>query len=105
MRVKAGGSRQKTIARRALTILLETKHHTTVFGSIVAYNGRFVDRRHAGLACSAGHSRAVSGVLAYRSPVLSTLGISTPRGIRQRDLVILFLHQDVRDFSSKPTAS
>jgi hypothetical protein len=43
MRVKAGGSRQKTIARRAQAILLETKHHTTVFGSIVAYTGRFVD--------------------------------------------------------------
>src|SRR5271166_690677 len=41
--VKAGGSRQKTIARRAQAILLETKHHTTVFGSIVAYTGRFVD--------------------------------------------------------------
>jgi len=58
---------------------LETKHHATVLGSIVAYTGRFVDRWHAGLACSAGHSRAASGVLAYRSPVLSTLGISTPR--------------------------
>jgi len=27
MRVKAGGSRQKTIARRAQAILMETKHH------------------------------------------------------------------------------
>jgi len=78
MRIKAGGSRQKTIARRAQAILLETKHHATVLGSIVAYTGRFVDRWHAGLACSAGHSRAASGVLAYRSPVLSTLGISDP---------------------------
>jgi hypothetical protein len=43
MRVKAGGSRQKTIARRAQAILLETKHRTTVIGSIVAYTGRFVD--------------------------------------------------------------
>jgi len=71
MRVKAGGSRQKNIARRALTILLETKHHTTVFGSIVAYNGRFVDRRHAGLACSAGHSRAASGAR-KGSPIFCT---------------------------------
>jgi len=43
MRIKAGGSRQKTIARPAQSILLETKRHATVFGSIVAYTGRFVD--------------------------------------------------------------
>jgi hypothetical protein len=43
MRIKAGGSRQKTIARPAHAILLETKRHATVFGSIVAYTGRFVD--------------------------------------------------------------
>src|SRR5271157_4072823 len=29
MRIKAGGSRQKTIARPAQAILLETKHHAT----------------------------------------------------------------------------
>lgn len=33
------------------------------------------------------------------------VGNLNSKGIRQRDLVILFLHQDVRDFSSKPTAS
>jgi len=43
MTIKAGGSRQKTITRPAQAILLETKHHATVFGSIVTYTGRFVD--------------------------------------------------------------
>ena len=31
MRIKAGGSRQKTIARPAQAILLETKNHATVY--------------------------------------------------------------------------
>jgi hypothetical protein len=43
LKIKGGGSRQKTIARPAQAILLETKHHATVVGSIVACAGRYVD--------------------------------------------------------------
>jgi hypothetical protein len=43
MRIKGGGSRQKTIDRPVQALLLETKHHAAVFGSIVACSGRFVD--------------------------------------------------------------
>jgi hypothetical protein len=41
--MKAGASRQKTIARPEQDILLRTTHPATVLDSIVAYTGRFVD--------------------------------------------------------------
>jgi hypothetical protein len=41
--MKAGASRQKTIARPEQAILLKTKNSATVLGSIVANTGRFVD--------------------------------------------------------------
>jgi hypothetical protein len=54
----------------------ETKHHATMFGSIVAYTGRFVDGRHA--AGRLQRSQAIMSRPDFHKPLHQTQSDAQP---------------------------